>query len=128
MSPKREDVNVFRFTCALEIMSVFLCLCSCRLNDEAKSLISNLGSSVINALGFRDNWIFVGGKGIRTKSPFEQVIPPAEPMFTFVPLGFLHWIKAAGLPFLKKVFYVRKCPTCCFKSLIIFNQFYKFKH
>lgn len=62
------------FTRGLEIMSAFLCFCYRRLNDEAKSLISSLGSSVINALGFRDNWIFVGGKGIRTKSPFEQVI------------------------------------------------------
>ncbi|TWW64721.1 Protein FAM3C [Takifugu flavidus] len=45
-----------------------------KLNDEAKHLISDLGSSVINTLGFRDSWIFVGGKGIRTKSPFEQHI------------------------------------------------------
>ncbi|KAM6986366.1 protein FAM3C [Aplochiton taeniatus] len=43
-----------------------------KLNDEAKKLISELGSSSINSLGFRDNWIFVGGKGIKTKSPFEQ--------------------------------------------------------
>lgn len=59
----------------------------CRLNDEARHLISDLGSSVIKTLGFRDNWIFVGGKGIRTKSPFEQVTRSAEPMFTFIPLG-----------------------------------------
>lgn len=44
-----------------------------RLNDEARKLIADLGSSAINNLGFRDNWIFVGGKGIKTKSPFEQV-------------------------------------------------------
>lgn len=107
MSPTREDANVCRFTCGLEIMSSFLCLCYCRLNDEAKSLISNLGSSVINTLGFRDNWIFVGGKGIRTKSPFEQVIRPVEPLFTFI--GFTQ-LKNTGLPSLKKAFYVRKCP------------------
>uniref|UniRef100_A0AAY5ELS4 ILEI/PANDER domain-containing protein n=1 Tax=Electrophorus electricus TaxID=8005 RepID=A0AAY5ELS4_ELEEL len=47
---------------------------STKLNDEAKKLISALGSSNINSLGFRDNWIFVGGKGIQTKSPFEQYI------------------------------------------------------
>ncbi|XP_062339535.1 protein FAM3C isoform X2 [Osmerus eperlanus] len=45
-----------------------------KLNDEAKALISELGSTSINILGFRDNWIFVGGKGIKTKSPFEQYI------------------------------------------------------
>uniref|UniRef100_A0A8C2GSG3 Family with sequence similarity 3 member C n=1 Tax=Cyprinus carpio TaxID=7962 RepID=A0A8C2GSG3_CYPCA len=28
----------------------------------------------ISILGFRDNWVFVGGKGIKTKSPFEQHI------------------------------------------------------
>ncbi|CAG01886.1 unnamed protein product, partial [Tetraodon nigroviridis] len=46
----------------------------CFSSFAALNLISSLGSSVINALGFRDNWIFVGGKGIRTKSPFEQHI------------------------------------------------------
>ncbi|XP_017561922.1 protein FAM3C [Pygocentrus nattereri] len=45
-----------------------------KLNDVAKQLISDLGSSNISSLGFRDNWIFVGGKGIKTKSPFEQHI------------------------------------------------------
>nr|XP_004548364.2 protein FAM3C [Maylandia zebra]XP_004548365.2 protein FAM3C [Maylandia zebra] len=45
-----------------------------KLNDEARKLIADLGSSAINNLGFRDNWIFVGGKGIKTKSPFEQHI------------------------------------------------------
>ncbi|KAM4747102.1 protein FAM3C [Rhinophrynus dorsalis] len=45
-----------------------------KLNDEARKLISELGSSLINALAFRDNWVFVGGKGIKTKSPFEQHI------------------------------------------------------
>lgn len=69
-----KDVKVCGFTRILEIMSASLCLCYFRLNDEAKSLISNLGSTTINTVGFRDNWIFVGGKGIRTKSPFEQVI------------------------------------------------------
>lgn len=44
-----------------------------RLNAEARKLISTLGSSYINSLSFRDNWVFVGGKGIKTKSPFEQV-------------------------------------------------------
>lgn len=45
-----------------------------KLNDEARKLISDLGSTIITQLGFRDNWIFVGGKGIKTKSPFEQHI------------------------------------------------------
>ncbi|XP_061815827.1 protein FAM3C isoform X3 [Nerophis lumbriciformis] len=47
---------------------------STKLNDEARKLIADLGSTTINNLGFRDNWIFVGGKGIKTKSPFEQHI------------------------------------------------------
>uniref|UniRef100_A0A8C5MU04 FAM3 metabolism regulating signaling molecule C n=1 Tax=Leptobrachium leishanense TaxID=445787 RepID=A0A8C5MU04_9ANUR len=45
-----------------------------KLNDEARKLISELGSSSITSLNFRDNWVFVGGKGIKTKSPFEQHI------------------------------------------------------
>ncbi|XP_060885613.1 protein FAM3C [Labrus mixtus] len=45
-----------------------------KLNDEARKLIAELGSTAVNNLGFRDNWVFVGGKGIKTKSPFEQYI------------------------------------------------------
>ncbi|XP_068163532.1 protein FAM3C [Antennarius striatus] len=48
--------------------------CSTKLTDEARNLIAELGSTAITTLGFRDNWIFVGGKGIKTKSPFEQHI------------------------------------------------------
>ncbi|XP_024913274.1 protein FAM3C isoform X2 [Cynoglossus semilaevis] len=48
-----------------------------KLNDEARKLISDLGSSYVSKLGFRDNWVFVGGKGIKTKSPFEQHIKNA---------------------------------------------------
>uniref|UniRef100_A0A8I3W4H7 FAM3 metabolism regulating signaling molecule C n=1 Tax=Callithrix jacchus TaxID=9483 RepID=A0A8I3W4H7_CALJA len=44
-----------------------------KLNDEARRLIAELGSTSITNLGFRDNWVFCGGKGIKTKSPFEQV-------------------------------------------------------
>ncbi|MBN3279386.1 FAM3C protein, partial [Polyodon spathula] len=46
-----------------------------KLNDEARNLLGELGSTNIATLGFRDNWIFVGGKGIKTKSPFEQYSP-----------------------------------------------------
>uniref|UniRef100_UPI00398E92BE protein FAM3C-like n=1 Tax=Pristiophorus japonicus TaxID=55135 RepID=UPI00398E92BE len=42
-----------------------------KLNDEARKLVSDLGSASIANLGFRDNWIFVGAKGIQSKSPFE---------------------------------------------------------
>ncbi|KAJ8783066.1 hypothetical protein J1605_009674 [Eschrichtius robustus] len=45
-----------------------------KLNDEARQLIAELGSTSITHLGFRDNWVFCGGKGIKTKSPFEQHI------------------------------------------------------
>ncbi|XP_074871182.1 protein FAM3C isoform X2 [Carettochelys insculpta] len=45
-----------------------------KLNDEARKLIAELGSTSISNLGFRDNWVFCGGKGIKTKSPFEQHI------------------------------------------------------
>lgn len=45
-----------------------------KLNDEARKMIADMGSTAINILGFRDSWVFVGGKGIKTKSPFEQHI------------------------------------------------------
>ncbi|KAJ8002974.1 hypothetical protein DPEC_G00164520 [Dallia pectoralis] len=48
-----------------------------KLNEEAKQLIRQLGSSVIDTLGFRDNWVFVGGKaaeGANIKSTLEKHI------------------------------------------------------
>uniref|UniRef100_A0A672SFY1 Protein FAM3C-like n=1 Tax=Sinocyclocheilus grahami TaxID=75366 RepID=A0A672SFY1_SINGR len=45
-----------------------------KLNDEARTLIAELGSSYISQLKFRDNWVFVGGKKTTTKISFEQHI------------------------------------------------------
>uniref|UniRef100_A0A8C6PLE2 ILEI/PANDER domain-containing protein n=1 Tax=Nothobranchius furzeri TaxID=105023 RepID=A0A8C6PLE2_NOTFU len=43
-----------------------------KLNDEARKLIADLGSSAIQTLGFRDTWVFVGGKGTSVKSSMEK--------------------------------------------------------
>uniref|UniRef100_A0A8D3B9S2 ILEI/PANDER domain-containing protein n=1 Tax=Scophthalmus maximus TaxID=52904 RepID=A0A8D3B9S2_SCOMX len=43
-----------------------------KLTDEARKLIAELGSSKVQALGFRDNWVFVGGKGAAMDSGFEK--------------------------------------------------------
>ncbi|KAL0968440.1 hypothetical protein UPYG_G00266860 [Umbra pygmaea] len=46
-----------------------------KLNEEARSLIKQLGSSAIDSLAFRDNWVFVGGKaaeGVGVKSNLEK--------------------------------------------------------
>ncbi|KAG7471841.1 hypothetical protein MATL_G00102320 [Megalops atlanticus] len=43
-----------------------------KLNDEARALFEELGSTAVKELGFRDSWVFVGAKGIENKSPFEQ--------------------------------------------------------
>lgn len=47
---------------------------STKLNDEAKKLFVELGSSSIQTLKFRDNWVFVGGKGESMKSKYEKYI------------------------------------------------------
>ncbi|KAM4619009.1 protein FAM3C-like isoform 2-T3 [Polymixia lowei] len=43
-----------------------------KLNDDARKLIGELGSSAIKSVGYRDNWVFVGGKGVGEKSTFEK--------------------------------------------------------
>ncbi|XP_039513839.1 protein FAM3C isoform X2 [Pimephales promelas] len=43
-----------------------------KLNDEARELIADLGSSYISKIKFRDNWIFVGGKKTLTHVSFEK--------------------------------------------------------
>ncbi|KAL4658418.1 protein FAM3C-like [Arapaima gigas] len=43
------------------------------LSEEARKMIGELGSTNINTIEFRDSWVFVGRKGIGSKSPFEQI-------------------------------------------------------
>ncbi|KAI2648357.1 Protein FAM3C [Labeo rohita] len=43
-----------------------------KLNDEARTLIADLGSAYISQLKFRDNWVFVGGKKTMAQISFEQ--------------------------------------------------------
>ncbi|XP_067396158.1 protein FAM3D [Emydura macquarii macquarii] len=45
-----------------------------KLNDEARTLLTGLGSSYASKLAFRDNWIFIGAKGLQVKSPYEQYL------------------------------------------------------
>ncbi|XP_060617000.2 protein FAM3D [Anolis sagrei] len=45
-----------------------------KMTDEARKMLTELGSSYAYKLGFRDNWIFLGGKGLKNKSPFEQYL------------------------------------------------------
>ncbi|KAM7397348.1 hypothetical protein PAMP_020327 [Pampus punctatissimus] len=45
---------------------------SSKLTEDARKLIAELGSSMVQSLNFRDNWVFVGGKGAMVKSSFEK--------------------------------------------------------
>ncbi|KAJ1094829.1 hypothetical protein NDU88_000013 [Pleurodeles waltl] len=42
-----------------------------KMNEEARKIFMELGSSAAKDLAFRDSWAFVGAKGIEDKSPFE---------------------------------------------------------
>ncbi|OBS68326.1 hypothetical protein A6R68_03134, partial [Neotoma lepida] len=44
------------------------------MNDKIRMIFSNLGSSYANQLGFRDSWVFLGAKDLKSKSPFEQFL------------------------------------------------------
>ncbi|KAB1264344.1 Protein FAM3D [Camelus dromedarius] len=45
-----------------------------KMNDEIRKLLSDLGSSYAKQLGFRDSWVFLGAKGLKSKSPFEEFL------------------------------------------------------
>ncbi|XP_031465515.1 protein FAM3D [Phasianus colchicus] len=45
-----------------------------KMNNKVQALFSALGSRHVNQLGFRDNWVFLGAKGLKGKSPFEEHI------------------------------------------------------
>uniref|UniRef100_A0A8C5TKZ9 FAM3 metabolism regulating signaling molecule D n=1 Tax=Malurus cyaneus samueli TaxID=2593467 RepID=A0A8C5TKZ9_9PASS len=47
---------------------------SFRMNDKVRAYFTELGSSHVGELGFRDNWVFLGAKGLMNKSPFEKHI------------------------------------------------------
>ncbi|XP_033490332.1 protein FAM3C isoform X1 [Epinephelus lanceolatus] len=47
---------------------------SSKLNEDARKLIAELGSSSVKSLGFRDNWVFVGGKGASVQNNFEKYL------------------------------------------------------
>ncbi|XP_078112453.1 protein FAM3C isoform X3 [Sander vitreus] len=47
---------------------------SSKLDEEARKLIAELGSQSVKSLGFRDNWVFVGGKGVSVHSNFEKYL------------------------------------------------------
>ncbi|CAM9869630.1 protein FAM3C-like [Lampetra fluviatilis] len=47
---------------------------STNLNDEARGLLADLGSKFIKDLGMRDNWVFIGGKGLNLKTSYERHI------------------------------------------------------
>lgn len=52
---------------------------SFRMNDKVRAYFTELGSSHVGKLGFRDNWVFLGAKGLMNKSPFEKVHGPPLP-------------------------------------------------
>ncbi|NXK03055.1 FAM3C protein, partial [Herpetotheres cachinnans] len=43
-----------------------------KMNDKVRAYFMELGSSHVSNLGFRDNWVFLGAKGLKKMSPFEQ--------------------------------------------------------
>lgn len=45
-----------------------------KMNEQLKKLFSDLGSSSAKQLGFRDSWVFLGARGLKNKSPFEQFL------------------------------------------------------
>ncbi|NXY68043.1 FAM3D protein, partial [Glareola pratincola] len=45
-----------------------------KMNDKVRAHFVELGSSHVKKLGFRDNWVFLGAKGLKNKSPFEEYI------------------------------------------------------
>lgn len=49
------------------------------MNDKVRTQFVELGSSHVSKLGFRDNWVFLGAKGLNNKSPFEEVCGPPLP-------------------------------------------------
>ncbi|XP_074406320.1 protein FAM3D isoform X1 [Zonotrichia albicollis] len=45
-----------------------------KMNARVRAYFTELGSSHVGTLGFRDNWVFLGAKGLMNKSPFEKHI------------------------------------------------------
>ncbi len=76
VAAKNSDSDILRHSDSELVLESFFTLLTCfnRLNEDARKLIAELGSTSIQSLGFRDNWVFVGGKGAAVKSNFEKVM------------------------------------------------------
>lgn len=59
------------------------------MNDKIWAHFEELGSSHVKKLGFRDNWVFVGAKGLKNKSAFEEVRGPPLPPALEAPILFV---------------------------------------
>lgn len=79
----------FLWWCCCLITSWFVWFLYYRLNDEARALIAELGSSYISQIKFRDNWLFVGGKKTINQVRYEEVMP--SPKSTMYVLKFMQW-------------------------------------
>nr|XP_009491808.1 PREDICTED: protein FAM3D-like [Pelecanus crispus] len=49
-----------------------------KMNDKVRTQFMELGSRHVSELAFRDNWVFLGAKGLKSKSPFEEHIKNNE--------------------------------------------------
>lgn len=45
---------------------------SCRLNDDAKNAIEELGSKEIRNMKFRSSWVFLAAKGFELPSEIQR--------------------------------------------------------
>ncbi|KAM4614043.1 protein FAM3D-like isoform 3-T3 [Discoglossus pictus] len=49
-----------------------------KLDDKAREIFTGFGSSFAKQIGFRDSWVFLGGNGLKAKTPYEMYIKNDE--------------------------------------------------
>ncbi|XP_058534762.1 protein FAM3D isoform X2 [Ochotona princeps] len=45
-----------------------------KMTEEIRKRLSDLGSTYAKDVGFRDSWVFLGARDLKSKSPFEQYL------------------------------------------------------
>ncbi|XP_075256458.1 uncharacterized protein LOC142348819 isoform X2 [Convolutriloba macropyga] len=46
-----------------------------KLSENVKGILFRLGSAAVARMKYRDSWVFIGQKGLKGKSLFEQLVP-----------------------------------------------------
>ncbi|XP_063728065.1 uncharacterized protein LOC134855461 isoform X2 [Symsagittifera roscoffensis] len=76
---KADAENLYKALMSLESKNIVMLAthdeASNKLSDNVKGILFRFGSAAVARMKYRDSWVFIGQKGLKGKSVFEQLVP-----------------------------------------------------